>query len=261
MKKEKPPKEIPSETDRPVPQQAYRGLMEMLVNGELPLGESIREAALSQQLGLNRSAIREALNQLVAQDILTYTPYCGYRFADFTMRDDLEWYQFRMAIEPAALEQAFHQPHIMSLCDELERILDGEQQGIEARDPIRIAHCDLSFHLRIVEASQNRLMIGAYMRASLPFIAALAQQRSCRMDEVATFADHSHTHLRHVQLLNEIRDGEPEKAVELLRRHIYFSCSNIKDYIVRHALQTYPVDGRLNADSVRDVINTLLSKH
>jgi len=261
MKKEKQAKEIQSAADKPVPQQAYRRLMEMLMNGELPLGESIREAALSQQLGLNRSAIREALNQLVAQDILTYTPYCGYRFAEFTVRDTSEWYQFRMAIEPAALEQALHQPHIMSLCDELEHILDGEQQGIEAQDLIRIAHCDLSFHLRIVEASQNRLMIGAYMRASLPFIAALAQQRDSRMDEAATFADHRHTHMRHVQLLNEIRDGEPERAVELLRRHIYFSCSNIKDYIVRHALQAYPVDERLNADGIGDVINTLLTKH
>ena len=248
------------EMDGPAAQQAYRRLMEMLMNGELPFGEPIREAALSQRLGLNRGAIREALNQLVAQDILTYTPYCGYRFAEFTLRDTVEWYRFRMAIEPAALEQAFQPPYHMRLCDELKRILDGEQQGIETNDQVLRTHCDISFHLRIVEASQNRLMIGAYMRASLPFIAAMAQLQPTFSEESPTEADHRHTHLRHVQLLDEIRDGEPERAVELLRRHLSYSCKNLNDAIVRRALDQCPVNGRLNADGIGSVINTLLAK-
>ena len=253
----------------PLAQTVYNRLVAMLIRGEMAPGTPIREAALCQQLKMNRGAVREALNQLVGMDVMEYTPYCGYRLLPYTGRDVMEWLQYRQAIEPMALRLLLRRPWNarVELMAELEELLKREAAAIEAGDQRSIGRCDFCFHLKIVEGSGNRRLGGSYMRNALPYLIHLAQQKKpgdagdfmseYEGDNLIPFLER-HTHRRHEELLREMREGEPGNAVMMLRRHLRFAEENIRENIISSTLKECPTGAHLNADSIGTIVKTLM---
>src|SRR4029077_17743505 len=55
-------------------EQVLRELREAIIEGRLPQGEALREVSLAGTLGTGRSAVREAIRQLVQEGLVDYEP-------------------------------------------------------------------------------------------------------------------------------------------------------------------------------------------
>ncbi len=255
--------------DTPAGSVALQKVMELLVAGTFTSGEPVREVRIAEQLGINRNAVREALNQLVGMDVMEYIPYCGYRLLPYTLRDMLEWHELRLCIEPMAVRLSDGRPYmaLKPLHDELEEILAIEEQCTAKNDQQGCWRCDISFHLKLVECSGNRRMSGVFLRGSLLALAsrntvsiAFPDGRADTTPGIVSDPNRLHpnlnTHVFHKQIFDEVTHGTRDEAARLLTCHIELIYKRIRGFMMSQVLQQYP--SRQSMTPIRPVVTNLL---
>src|SRR5215212_5754834 len=80
-------------------EQVLRELREAIIEGRIPQGEPLREVPLAGTLGTGRSAVREAIRQLVQEGLVDYEPHRGAFVRIMSLADRLDVYIAREAIE------------------------------------------------------------------------------------------------------------------------------------------------------------------
>jgi len=78
---------------------AYRALEELIVTLRLTPGEVLSEAALSKQLGIGRTPIREALQRLAREGLVQILPRRGILVSDINVKSQLELLRVRRELE------------------------------------------------------------------------------------------------------------------------------------------------------------------
>ena len=84
---------------RSLTDHAYRALEELIVTLRLTPGEVLSEAALSKQLGIGRTPIREALQRLAREGLVQILPRRGILVADINVKSQLELLRVRRELE------------------------------------------------------------------------------------------------------------------------------------------------------------------
>ena len=87
-------------------QQAYRALEEMIVTLQLAPGSRISEISMSQQLGLGRTPVREAMQRLAREGSLTILPRAGAIVADVDITDQFKLIEVRRELERVVIARA-----------------------------------------------------------------------------------------------------------------------------------------------------------
>ena len=83
-------------------EQVLRELREAIIEGRIPQGEALREVSLAATLGTGRSAVREAIRQLIQEGLVEYEPHRGAFVRVMSLADRLDVYVAREAIETGA---------------------------------------------------------------------------------------------------------------------------------------------------------------
>ncbi|MGI6451823.1 MAG: GntR family transcriptional regulator [Desulfitobacteriia bacterium] len=91
--------------------QVYEIIREKILSGELKGGERIYENKISQELGVSRSPVREALRMLEQDEFLVFNSPSGLIVNPMNFQDMEEIYQCRMAVEPFAAKLALESIH------------------------------------------------------------------------------------------------------------------------------------------------------
>lgn len=79
---------------------------ELIVAGQLPAGTVLRQDDLARRFEVSRTPIREALRQLAAVGLVSFTPNRGVRVRALDRQDWMQTYMARAALEGAATEVA-----------------------------------------------------------------------------------------------------------------------------------------------------------
>src|SRR5207237_3014802 len=87
-------------------QRVYDHLREQILSGKLEPGAELAEVALSEQLGVSRGPIREAIGRLAAEGLVTVRPRRGAVVRSLSKDEFLELYQVREALEMMAVRLA-----------------------------------------------------------------------------------------------------------------------------------------------------------
>lgn len=74
-------------------------LRDMILEGSLPAGERLNEVALANALGISRGPLREAVQRLAAEGLLTVISHRGAFVRTFDKREVEELYDLRTALE------------------------------------------------------------------------------------------------------------------------------------------------------------------
>jgi len=125
---------------------AYERLREAIVRVELAPGAPMSEAQLVDRFGFTKAAVRAALARLRADGLVMAEPRRGHVVAPLTMRDVLEIYDVRLALEPPAAEAAAG----AMPPGEAARLIKLTETG----DDVLAANREI--HLAIVEAAGNQ---------------------------------------------------------------------------------------------------------
>jgi DNA-binding GntR family transcriptional regulator len=100
-----------SETNRPPPRitrrnlgsDVYGILWDRILQRGLHPGEKLSDLRISDELGVSRTPVREALHRLVQDGVVNYSPNRGFFVAEFSPADISEIFELRAALEGLAL--------------------------------------------------------------------------------------------------------------------------------------------------------------
>ncbi|NLS10305.1 GntR family transcriptional regulator [Nesterenkonia sp. MY13] len=191
-----------------------------IISGGLEPGARLTEKLLAERYEVSRVPIREALRILSAEGLVTIRPYAGASVADrpdddaadlFAIRIELEAATARRAGERCAAQTGERSAEISELLVELERILAEGDQTLKAGDLIKLAPLNSQFHQRIAELSGSQSLVSLLDQISGRIEWLYAVNVTKRGGEA--WAEH---HL----ILDAVRQGQAQRAEELMRHHV-----------------------------------------
>jgi len=100
------PRGLSDKTSRSVTEAAYDRLRRDLMSGRLPPGGRLKINDLCSAMGLNLSAVREALSKLSSEGFVIALPHRGFRAAPVSPADLTDLTRARIEIETACLKRS-----------------------------------------------------------------------------------------------------------------------------------------------------------
>jgi DNA-binding GntR family transcriptional regulator len=147
--------------------EVTHALRQAILSGRYRPGDHITETVIAQQMGVSHGPVREALRELESEDLLVIEPHRGAFVKSFTATDIREVYQFRSAIETAAVTLAIQRLTEADLA-QLEVLIEQMRQASATGDVDGLIELDLEFHRRLCERSGNQRMYEAWLRLASP---------------------------------------------------------------------------------------------
>src|SRR4051794_22003724 len=143
-------------------EQVLRELREAIVEGRIPQGEPLREVSLASTLGTGRSAVREAVRQLVQEGLVDYEPHRGAFVRTMSLADRLDVYVAREAIEMGAARRILDAPpaDLSDLRAALEDLTETAHDEAHAPQPVIAA--DIRFHQELVRLAGSPRLVRAH---------------------------------------------------------------------------------------------------
>jgi DNA-binding GntR family transcriptional regulator len=179
---------FPEVRGEPLSAIVLRTLREAIIDGRLAPGEAVVEAQLSRQLGVSRAPLREALRSLENEGLIVSVPWRGSFVASLTERNVTELQAFRRLIEVFAAEQALARGDVdVASLDHLVREME---RCAETGDLDCLNEADVRFHTRIIEMSDNALLLDVWRSYVSPIRRALALRNRANSDPDSIVAMH-----------------------------------------------------------------------
>ncbi len=159
------PAEPATLTDR-----AYALLEEMIVHGTLAPGAVVTETMLADRLEIGRTPIREALQRLAREHLVSIQPRRSVTIAPIDVRGQLRMLELRRAVETLVAVSAAKRASL----DERERfgeLADAFERSAKVRDEVTFMRVDREFNELCILAARNE-----FAAASMRLIAPLARR-------------------------------------------------------------------------------------
>jgi DNA-binding GntR family transcriptional regulator len=190
-------------------ERVYRTLKSWLIEARLAPGEFLSEADLAARCKTSRTPIRESFSRLAQDGWLTRIPRKGYLVTPISIRDIVELYEYRKALECFAAEKTARSANHAQI-EELAAIV-----GIESSrgaEPLKILAANSAFHLRMAELSANQRVV-----SQLSLVLCYVQ----RLDTICTQSVPGW--IGHEEILHALQKHQPEAAKQAMARHIDLS--------------------------------------
>jgi DNA-binding GntR family transcriptional regulator len=154
---------------RSLQQQIHDRLLGRILRRELEPGERISPPEIAAALGVSITPVRDAVNQMAAEGLVTVTPRRGTIVSPVSVRDIEELYEIRLMIEPQAAELAAGRasPAEIARMQELaEQLESGPPSGATGVDDLetylREIELDAELHAAVVRAARNLRLNALY---------------------------------------------------------------------------------------------------
>ncbi|WP_030156360.1 GntR family transcriptional regulator [Glycomyces sp. NRRL B-16210] len=183
-----------------------------VIAGELAPGRVYSVPALAEQFGVSATPVREAMLDLVKEELVEPVPNKGFRVTTVEASQLDECTQLRELIEvpvTAALATTADPADIEGLRPLAQAIVD----AAAAQDLIAYVEADTRFHLALLSLSGNRTLVATVRdlrrRSRLYGLTALLE--AGRLEESA---------VEHLEILRCLLDRDTERVREVMGRHL-----------------------------------------
>lgn len=188
------------------------GLESLIMSGELKAGDRINENALAERFDVSRGPIREACRALAQDGLLIAIRNRGMFVRELDLRDALEVYDIRAALDDMAGRSAAERI-TEDQVTELEGLLDQMDVAAERQDISTYYPLNLTFHNRILEFARNQRLAGIYR--SLVKSLHLFRRRGLGQDGSMRISNEEHR-----QVLDALRRRDPIRAGGAMKTHV-----------------------------------------
>jgi DNA-binding GntR family transcriptional regulator len=200
-----------------VADRVYGVLHERIIGGQLEAGSRVHQENISEELGVSRTPVREALARLAAEGLVEFLPNRGARVAEVALEDMRISYEARLAVEPLAARFAAER----RTDADLKRIADAVANQRRARTTRTTYNAIRGFHMSLIEASANPLLVRF---ASSLWSGRIGLHVFLRQaDQAALKADAG----EHERILAAIEARNADVAERLMREHIAISLERL----------------------------------
>ena len=135
-------------------EKAYRELEELIVTLRLKPGEFLSEYALSKSLKIGRTPIREALQRLAREDLVTILPRKGILVSPTDPRKQLLVLEVRRELERLVCRLAAQRATQVQR-EKFREIAASMDRAAKTNDDIMFMRLDRELNLLLAEAAQN----------------------------------------------------------------------------------------------------------
>ncbi len=200
--------------------QVVGAIRDAIIQGKFRPGEKIPEHDLSQQLGVSRTPIREAIRILEQQGLVETRPKNGTYIAALDREQAKHGLLVRAALEELAVREALERLEAYEwnrLCDELDELLRGMRAAGKRGDAIGATELDVEWHTLLIDAAANPYLSRAWSVAGLSFLIWSPERELYPLasgEWIGLFDS------RHQEVLTAFRTRDPDGAAEAVRRHI-----------------------------------------
>jgi DNA-binding GntR family transcriptional regulator len=198
----------------------YSILWDRILSRDLHPGEKLSDLRLSEELGVSRTPVREALHRLVQDGVVIYSPNRGFFVASFSAQDIGEIFDLRAVLEALALRTVaakLKPKEYRWARSELDRVeaLIGAAEDDEERHEAASAFLavDQGFHQWLIEGSRNTRLINIVngLWAQISVFQRAGTHIPGWMDIALD---------QHKQVIDLLLDGKGDAAAEALEYHI-----------------------------------------
>ena len=135
-------------------ERAYRLIEEQIVTLQLKPGDILSEQMLSAVFKIGRTPIREALQQLAREGLITILPRKGILVSDINPRSQLLVLEVRREIE-RLLSRAGAERATKEQREQLRNIAQGMDRAAKANDDFSFMRLDRELNRLMIDASHN----------------------------------------------------------------------------------------------------------
>ena len=191
---------------------AYTQLKRQIMYNQLPPDFRALEEELALRLGMSRTPIREALIRLEQEGFVELIPRRGMRVKPLTARDIRDMTEVLSCLESAAAEKlAARKPGAEEMA-RLEAAIAAMDRALEAEDMAAWAEADYRFHCLLVELCDNQQLVTVARNF-------LDKAHRFRLMTVSVRDKPVYSNVNHAAVVEAIRRGDPQTAVEIHRAH------------------------------------------
>jgi len=203
---------MPLERPKSLRELALEHLRNSIIDGSLKMGQVLSERKISEELGVSKSPVREALAQLRDEGLVSIEPQKGARVFSLSEPEVTQICDFRQAIETAAFELALSRDPGGLAQDMQQVVKDMERERARGNEKGYLS-LDTTFHQLIFEHAQNDYLTASYTR----YIGKIAALRT----HLAKLPQHTDLSFdEHVKIALAVREGDMDRIKSLLREHI-----------------------------------------
>lgn len=200
-------------------EKAYDYIKSKIVNCEYPPNAFINEEMIAEELKASRTPIREALNRLEQEQLVTIMPKRGVVVSSLTLDVISSIFETRLLLEPYIIE------HFGNFLDrnKLERykkLYEGDYKS----DNIEF-EVDDEFHSFLYHCSKNPYLIKTLENTTWQNqrIRVYSGMKVCRVPS---------THKEHLSIIDELLNENYKVASEKMREHIKKSMKNSLEIVI-----------------------------
>lgn len=196
---------------------AYKELRRGILRGKLPPGHKLVVNELVDEWKISNTPIKEALNRLVAEELVEALPRRGMRVRKYNSRESREIFEIRTLYEihccRIAAQKAKDNPELI---EKLEAIL-AECEHIICNGPVpmRVFDLDADFHMLIVGMCDNETLIRDFDR-----LHAHTLTIGISVNVRHPLRRWKETQDEHSRILDAIRSASPNEAEAAIRQHL-----------------------------------------
>jgi DNA-binding GntR family transcriptional regulator len=191
--------------------RAYQIIRHKIITLELPPLSAIDEQELMADLQVGRTPIREALQRLAAEDLVSVVPRRGIFVADISITDLQKIFEARMVLEgfcarlAAQRATAGRLAELEAVIRELDTVPEGDSKALMAIDE--------RFHELLYEAADNEFVADTLRRLhALSF--RLWHLVLDRLGDVRVAME------QHIEITDALKARDGKRAERLLQDHI-----------------------------------------
>lgn len=185
-------------------------LRDSILSGELQPGERLLQEELAERFNVSPTPVREAIQQLVAEGVLSHSPYRGVQVAEVNLEDVREVYLIRSVVERLATEVAVPNLRILDV-QHLHQLEEQIEVQVEGQDRSQLLKLNREFHMLIYES------------AGMPQLLQIIKTMWIKSPWDTLFVVPNRANMiveEHRKILNAIDEGNSDLAGRNMQEHI-----------------------------------------
>lgn len=186
-------------------------LRRMILEGEVLPGHALSEAELSEELGMSKTPLREALRILSIDGLVTHSSFRTWSVRRLSEHDVENIFQIRLALEPFAIELACRQ-QTDARTDILRQRLE-DARSLARPGGLSLARLNRTLHRELIEDCGNEELLKIFDSYNERLTLAVLQGWLREDTSVEEFNEHQ-------QIVEAFVDHDAATVERLMRDHI-----------------------------------------
>ena len=195
-------------------------------SGIIKPGEKINETKIAKDMGISRSPVREALQELKKEGVVINIPYKGTYVNLLGKKDIEDMYIIRSLLEAYAIEKVIENKN-ENILKCLKKNVEDIERAVEKKQMKELVNKDIEFHRNICNFTGNKKLIDIWEGFQTQ-IEVLIKLESDFYERFKLLA------VEHKELLSLIVEGKVKQAQEKVKAHILQALDFIKESLKKY---------------------------